>query len=40
MTSHNKGSPVGWSRGGGGGVVLSKRAPLSRRAVLGRGLVF
>jgi hypothetical protein len=40
MTSYNKGSPVGWSRGGGGRVTLNKRVPLGRRAVLSRRLVF
>jgi len=40
VTSRNKGSPVGWSGGGGGGVTLSRRVPLGGRAALGRGLAF
>jgi len=33
VTSHNKGLPVGWSGGGGGGVILSGRVPLGGRVV-------
>jgi len=40
VTSYSKGLPVSWSRGGGGGVTLSRRAPLGRKAALGRGLAF
>jgi len=40
VTSYSKGSPVNWSRGGKGKATLSRRAPLGRRAALGKGLVF
>jgi len=40
MTSYSKGSPVSWSRGGRGGVTLSRRAPLGGRVALGRGSAF
>jgi len=40
VTSCGKGLPVDWSRGGGGGATLSRRAPLGRRAALGGGLAF
>ena len=40
MTSYSKGSLVGWSGGGGGGAILSKRVPLGGRAAPNRGLVF
>ena len=40
VTSYSKGLPVGWSRGGGGGATLSGKAPLGRRAALGRGSAF
>jgi len=40
VTSYNKGLPVSWSGGGRGGVTLSRRAPLGRRAALSRGSAF
>jgi hypothetical protein len=40
VTSHSKGSPIGWSGGGKGGAALSGRVPLNKRAVLGRGSAF
>ena len=40
ITSYSKGLPVSWSGGGRGGVTLSRRAPLGRKAALGKGLVF
>ena len=40
MTSYNEGSPVSWSGGGGGRVILSRRVLLGKRVVLGRELAF
>ena len=40
ITSYSKGLPVNWSRGGRGGVTLSRRAPLGGRVALGGGLAF
>jgi hypothetical protein len=40
MTFCNKGSPINWSKEGGGKVTLSKRALLNKRAALSRELAF
>ncbi len=40
ITFYSKGLLVSWSGGGGGGVTLSGRAPLGKRAALGKGLAF
>ena len=40
VTSYSKGSLIGWSGEGGGGVTLNKKIPLNGRVALGRGLVF
>ena len=40
ITSCNKGSPVGWNRGGGGKVTLNKRVPLGGKAALNKRLAF
>ena len=36
MTSHGKGLPVSWSRGGGDKVTLNRKAPLGGKVTLGR----
>jgi hypothetical protein len=40
MTFYSKGLPVSWSGGDRGGVTLNRRAPLGKKAALGRGSAF